>query len=247
MKFAGRFALTAALLSLAVLIGCGGDDNNSGRLRVFDAMTNAGPVDVYLGSTRIAQGITFNPTQAPNIRYTGYGPGTYQLHVFVANANPATAVPILSQQVTLNGGRDYTVILVGRIGGGVAILPSLLFLTDNNQNPDSNIRLRVVHAAPLDPAVNVDVYVTNPNTAITTVGPSLSNVPYLGNNYIVPDLNTGQYQIQFTTARTKTVLNAASTGTVDLNQGGTIRTIVMVGDGTGNPRVQLAVLQDRNP
>lgn len=234
----------AGIMAIAALAGCNGN-GGSGSLRIVDASTNAGAVDVYLGSRLVAQNVTFIPAAYPGLSYLTVPKGTQSLAVYPAGTVPASTSPLVSAQVTINTSLSYTVVLTGLKGNATAPL-NLLLLNDNNADPgNGKVRLRVIHAAPLSPAVNTDVYVTAPNGDISSVGPQISSLPYLGSSYLVPDLNTGTYRMRFTQSGTKTVLNGADLQGVDLTTSGVVRTVILVGDGTPNAPVQLGVLKDR--
>jgi hypothetical protein len=84
------------------------------------------------------------------LSYVTVPAGTYEIDVYAGSltlAQTATATPVLSEDLTVAAGTDYTVIAIGT--NTVAYPLDLLVLDDTTEAPASaTAKLRVVHAAP---------------------------------------------------------------------------------------------------
>ena len=114
-------------------------------------------------------------------------------------------------------------------------------LIDDNTLPTSgNIKLRLVHASPS--AGPVDIYVVSPGTDITTVTPTLSNVPFkTASAYL--SVAAGSYEVLITPTGSKTV--AIDSGSLTL-AAGQIRTAIALDAPGGGAPLTAIVLSDRN-
>ena len=124
---------------------------------------------------------------------------------------------------------------------GIDEVVSILLLEDSNAEPVAGqVKLRVVHAAPGAPAV--DVYVTTPFEALDAKNPVLSNVPFkVSSDYLAVPIQ--MYQARVAVAGTKTVA-------IDSHRiatwGGMIRTVVAVDNRGGGAPFDVILLPDRN-
>ena len=118
---------------------------------------------------------------------------------------------------------------------GFAVLPpggltdfsiAAVLLTDDNSAPSSgNVKIRVLHAAPVDAIAppDLDVYIVAHGTDITGVTPNVSSLSY-GQASAYQDVPATSNQVIFTNAGSKSpVINATYTLTA-----GQIRTLVIV-------------------
>ncbi len=206
------------------------------RVRVVHASPDAPPVDIYVDGQLALTGIPFG-------EYTDYVdlPGGQRLFaVFVAGTNTRVAdVPAF-----LSTAVDYTVVAMGFAGGGKTPSFRLMLLVDANTEPlEGFAKVRVIHAAPSAPAV--DIYWTKPFLALRGQLPVLTSVPFgAASNYLtVPTGKAAQYQARVAVAGTQTV--AIDSGRLVLNSQ-EVRTIIAVDNAGGGAPFSAIVLRDRN-
>jgi len=147
--------LMAVLGALALIVSAvpfaGGDasaQSAGARIRVLHASPDAPAVDVYLDGSEAVSDLAFSSI-------TDYVPvpsGAHAVQVFPSSANGSGTPVIDVPTLTLDAGKDYTVAAVGKLAD---IEP--LVLVDNNGAPAAgNAHIRVVHASPDAP--NVDIF-----------------------------------------------------------------------------------------
>jgi uncharacterized protein DUF4397 len=177
-----------AILSLTATMGF------AQRIRVVHASPDAPAVDVYVDSAKAVEALPFGD-------YTDYIDvplSQIEYSIFVSGTDTKVT------SGTLFVDTDLTIIASGFAGGGTPAF-GLTVLRDSNRIPAvGKARVRVVHAAPSAPAV--DVYFTSPYGALSI--PVLTGVPFgVGSGYLT--VNAGmkekQYQARVTVADTKTV------------------------------------------
>lgn len=147
------------------------------------------------------------------------GPGQYRLDVVPTG----TSTIAITATVNLAANTDYTVLAVG---DGQRQPLELLALTDDNRAPAlSQLKLRVVHAAPF--ANTLDGTRVSVRTDAGAVVGGLSNVPFKGvSGYL--NLPTGSYNLKVATVDgSRNLIDAAP---VTLPAGAVI-TLVAVGNG----------------
>ena len=121
--------------------------DNRARLRAVHASPNAPNVDILVDNTVVLADVAFKEF----LDYTAVQKGDRNIKVNVTS----TSTSVIDVTPTLDGGTDYTVLAVNFVA---SIEP--LLLTDDNTSPTpGNARVRVVHASPDAP--NVDVLVDN--------------------------------------------------------------------------------------
>ncbi len=119
------------------------DVTTPGRLRLVHAMAGVGPVNLAVDGVVIFTNIAY----AAATPYVSLAAGQHTLTITLAGATR----PLLNQAVTLAGETDHTALAAGATGA-----LSLTLLEDDNARPATGkARLRVVHAAPNAPAVDV--------------------------------------------------------------------------------------------
>jgi len=206
------------------------------RVRVVHASPDAPAVDIYVDGQMALSGIPFG-------EYTDYVDlpgGQRTFSVFVAGTN--TRVADVTAFLTPN--LDYTVLAMGFATGGKSPSFRLMLLTDFNSEPiEGFAKVRVIHAAPSAPAV--DIYWTKPFLALRGQLPVLTNVPFgAASNYLtVPTGKAAQYQARVAVAGTQTV--AINSGRLILNSQ-EVRTIIAVDNEGGGAPFRAIVLRDRN-
>lgn len=185
-------ASSLVLLATAVAAfsaGCN-DGRSSNRvrtasLRVLHASPDAPAVDVLIDGTAAL-------TAVPYEAGAGHLPlPAGQRNLQVAPTGTTTAV--IDVTPDLGAGRKYTAIALGR----VAAIEALLLEDDPTPIAASDVRVRVVHAAPGVGAV--DVYVTAPGADLAGATPTLDDVPFkVASGQLT--LPAGAYQVRITAA-----------------------------------------------
>lgn len=232
IKRPARMALTLAAV-LAFAAGCGDDDpvtpQPAANLRILHASPDAPAVDVLIDGRVVASAVPYKAFS----QYLPVAAGTRNIQVR-ATANPSLVVIDVSP--ALDADTDYTVIARNLIA---SIEPWLL--RDDNSAPGSGqIKLRLVHAAPGAPAV--DIFVTAPGVDLSTATPVLTDVPYAAaSNYLT--VPAGTYQVRICPANSINV--AIDSGALTL-AAGQIRTAVAVDNTSGGSPFGAVVLPDRN-
>ena len=197
------------------------------RVRVVHASPDAPAVDVYADGTKVLSNVPYKGASD----YLPVPAGAHSFKVYAAGANPASATAVISADATLGAGKDYTVVAVGTLAN---IKPAVF--EDNNAAPAAGkAHVRVIHASPDAPAVDVAVKggpvvfsnLTFPNAA----GPS--------------PVNAGTYDLEVRAAGTTTValpINGAQL------QAGKIYTVLAVGLLNGTPQLEaLPIANDPAP
>ena len=207
------------------------------RVRVVHASPDAPNVDILVDGARALENIPFT-------EYTDYvtlPTGQRNLAVFVAG----TDTQVLEANLFIQNGVDYTILATGFAGGGAPALDLLVLRDRAGTTAPGSAKVRVVHAAPSAPAV--DVYLTSPFLALGSQIPVLASVPFGAASSYLPVLTGSvnrQYQARVTLAGTTTV--AIDSGRIVLPSEA-VRTYVaveMMGD-TG-PVFKIIELRDRN-
>lgn len=218
-------AVALALASLALTqtggAAFGGEDT---RVRVVHASPDAPNVDVYVDDTKAL-------TNVPYKAESGYLPlpaGAHNFKVYATGANPASDDPVIDADATLGAGKDYTVVALGEVANITAGV-----FEDNNAAPAAGkAHVRVIHAAPGAPSVDVAV----------AGGPVLfSNLPF-GEADGPSPVDAGTYDLEVRAAGTTNV--ALPISDVAL-QAGKVYTVLAVGLIDGEPALEaLPIVND---
>jgi len=178
--------LLLSLMMITLLTASGASAANEARIRVFHASPDAPAVDVYVNGARAVEGLAFEKATG----YVSLAAGSYRIQVVPAGA-ALSAGAVIDATVSLEANTDYTVAAVGKVA---AIKPAVF--VDNNGAPAAgNAHIRVIHASPDAPAVDVAVKggaVLIPNLAF----------PNASNYTPVP---AGTYDLEVRAAGTMTV------------------------------------------
>jgi hypothetical protein len=201
------------------------------RIRVVHASPDAPNVDVYADGQIAVENLPFGD-------YTDYitvTPGQRNFAVFVAG----TQTKVLEASPNIGAGQDYTIVAAGFVAKAPAL--RLLLLGDLAGSPsETQTRVRVVHASPTAPAV--DVFFTSPYLPLRNRPATLSGVPFGAASGFLT-VPPGQYQARVTPAGTTTV--AIDSGRIVIPPGAT-RTIIAVDAKGGGGPLGAIVLLDRN-
>jgi Domain of unknown function (DUF4397) len=201
----------AALIS-ATLTACGGgsSSHDSAQLRAVHASPDAPKVDVVVNKKKLAEASYGEATG-----FNSVDPGNATININVNGSNPT--VTALAAQAALERNKYYTVLAANK----AASIEALTVVDENNTPASGSAKLRVVHAAPDAP--EVDVYVTAPSVDIgaTLAVPALSFafkgiVPANGTRAL--EVPGGDYRIRVTPKGSKTPV-VYDSGTVNVASG----------------------------
>ena len=122
-------------------------DHHEAMVRVIHASPDAPAVDVYVDGEAVVEGAEYK--QATD--YMALPAGDHEIEVFPAGEN-GEGEPVISQSVTLEEGMKYSAAAVGKLDG-----ISLWALGDDMEASEGKAKVRVVHASPDAPNVDVAV------------------------------------------------------------------------------------------
>jgi len=224
------FAICLAALALA---GCKVDSINyfpphPAQVRVLNLLPDSGGVDVQINGAPAFSNVAFQAA-------TGYQSYDNQSTQFTVTYT-GTTTQVGSFSFPLGGEQPYTLVVYGSTTAPLMTLVSEV----TNAPVNGNIQLSVFNAA--QNATSVDIYITAPGVDISTVNPNFFGVSYSGTSFNIA-FSPGTYQIQVTTAGTKTVI---------YDSGGTVYTpnialsFITYAVGSG-ALVNAAVLQSKGP
>lgn len=175
-----------ALLMVAAIPSASMAQTANARVRVMHASPDAPAVDVYVNGAAVLRNVPFFTVSD----FLSVPAGTYRVQVTPAGASPDSAV--LDGQVTIEGGVDYTIAALNTLENiEVGILED-----DNTAPPAGQARVRVFHASPDAPAV--DIKLAGTQTAVVSAA-EFGDYAYL----TVP---AGTYRFDITPAGSNTVV-----------------------------------------
>ncbi len=120
------------------------------QVRVVHVLDGVASLDVYLDGEAVAQDVAFRAA-------TDFAPwreGEYELAIFEAGADPASADALLAQSVIIDKGKAYSLTAIGRIGVPGPRLVAVAHTLDYSGEKDG-LRLVVVNALSDRPLVDV--------------------------------------------------------------------------------------------
>lgn len=200
----------AALLVAPFAAPAGAQGADTGRVRVMHASPDAPAVDIFVDGQKAVTALEF-PENTP---YVELSQGPHNVKVF-ASPSDGTGDPVLEADLNVAAGQDYTVLAVGLLAdGSIELLP----LQDDNSTPAAGqAHVRLIHASPDAPAV--DVVVAGTDTKV------FSNIAFKAASPYTP-VPAGTYDLE---------VKAAGTDTTALTLSGvalaerTVYTVVAVG------------------
>jgi len=206
------------------MAGCGSGGNT--QFRLMNAVPDESSLNVLVDSTSVSSNLAYGTSTG----YLSESSGSHQ----VAIEPSGSSTTLLQQSISLASGSATTVISFN-FSSSIANL----VLNDDNSAPTSgDFKIRVVNASPnLGPA---DVYIVTPGTALSTVGPTVSNLGF-GATTSYQSLAAANYEIALTSVGQKFAV--IDTGTLTLSSG-QIRTFVGLNNPSGG--FTYAMLQDVN-
>lgn len=203
-------ALAALVSLLASTSALSAQAADTGRVRIMHASPDTPPVDIFVDGQKAVTALAF----PKDTGYVTLPAGPHNVKVFVSPSDGA-GTPALEADLTITKGKDYTVLAVGEVGKATL---GLLPLEDNNATPaNGKAHVRLIHASPDAPAVDVGVAGTSVKV--------FSNVAYKGVGAYTP-VDAGSYNLEVRPAGATTVaLAIPGLGLKDR----TVYTVVAVG------------------
>lgn len=187
-------------ISLVALTGDGGtvefqDTNAVAELRAVHASASTPAVDVIVNddlANPFIAGLTY-PNFAPEMGFAGVPAGSYDISV--VDSDTQMAEPINLDGVGLEAGVTYDIIAINEFPGVEALIE-----TDDYRRLETAAKVRIIHASTVADTVSptgVDIYVTDPDTMIEDVMPTIENFEYEDNTGFI-QLAPGNYKITVT-------------------------------------------------
>lgn len=226
-RLLGILGAVGAIGLMVLFGGASASAEDMARVRVVHASPDAPAVDVYADGNKVLSNVPFKGSSD----YLSVPAGPHNFKVYAAGENPASGTAVIDADATLAAGKDYTIVAVGRVAD---IKPAVF--EDNNAAPAAGkAHVRVIHASPDAPAVDVAVKggpVVFANLAFpNAAGPS--------------PVDAGTYDLEVRAAGTTTV--ALPINGVQL-QAGKIYTVLAVGLLNGTPALEaLPIVNDPAP
>ncbi|MEO8540012.1 MAG: DUF4397 domain-containing protein [bacterium] len=154
--FLAAVALLAVFAATAVFSPRQASAADTGRVRVMHASPDTPAVDIFVDGAKAVTALAF-PANTP---YVSLPAGGHNVKVFVSPSN-GTGAPALEANLEVGAGKDYTILAVGELGKSTL---GLYPLQDDNTTPAAGkAHIRLIHASPDAPPVNVAVSGTSTN------------------------------------------------------------------------------------
>jgi hypothetical protein len=216
-RLLGILGAMGAIGMMGLFGGTPASAEDMARVRVVHASPDAPAVDVYADGSKVLSDVPFKGSSD----YLSVPAGAHSFKVFAAGANPTSDTAVLNADATLGAGKDYTIVAVGKVAD---IKPAVF--EDNNTAPEAGkAHVRVIHASPDAPAVDIAV----------------KGGPVLFSELAFPDaagpspVDAGTYDLEVRAAGTTTV--ALPINGVQL-EAGKIYTVLAVGLLNGTPALE---------
>ena len=216
-----RHVRLLALLAVLPLAACEDDSVQpveAARVRLLNAVTDAGSLNLRLDAGNITTGLGYNNAPA----YARVRSGSRTLSVRTA----AGTADLISTNVNLATDQDYTFIYAGKTGATGTYAPRFINLADNGATPTGeNGAVRVVHASVGAPAA-VDVYLLDEDETLAAATPEFTGIDFAEvSNYVTAP--AGTYSVVVTATGTKTASITQADVTLAAGQK---RTVAVIGD-----------------
>jgi len=237
-----RAMAPVAMLALAACSDSDGPNNDPGTppppapqgeavVQALHASPDAPAVNLSIGGTTIDDVDYGVGTGALTVQN-----GTYPVTVDGILPDGSTTAVIGPVNLTFEADTRYYILAVG----AVADIEPLILTQDETDVPAGSARVRVAHAAPMAP--EVDVYVTAPGADLSASAP-LGTFSF-GGDLGPAEVTAGDYQIRVTVAGDPTAV-AYDSGTVTLPDGANLLVSAVENTATGDSPIQL-IVQDAN-
>jgi len=139
-RYAAFFALTVGFLVFPQIVSA----ESAARVRVLHASVDAPPVDILVNDSVAIEDLSFGNIAG----YVSLPSGSYSIKVRGANT---TGPDVISTNITVRGGRDYTIAASGTLSSiKAAVYEDSNVLANKNKG-----KLRVIHLSPGAPAVDI--------------------------------------------------------------------------------------------
>lgn len=217
-----KFWMVFTLLAVLVLGGVASAHAQTGpsRIRVFHASPDAPNVDVLVNDELAFENVAFRQVTD----YSMVEPGSYNIKVVPTGAAEPVVIDV---NVDLATGTFYTIVAADIL----ANITPLVVVDDVTRPNPGQARIRVVHAAPDAPAV--DVAVTNGNVLF-------SGLEFTGiSEYLTVEVGT--YNLEIRQAGTDVVVLALPGVALD---SGSVQTVYATGLLNGAPAFDVTVLTE---
>jgi hypothetical protein len=193
------FIVASCMLALTVAgCGSGGGSSSSAQIRFMNALVDAGPINVSVGSNSVVSGLAFEGQTL----YLGTDAGNQEFKVGIAGGTST----IIDTTFNLSGDTKYTYLVYG-----TASAPTSQLISDAIADPSSGLfQIRVTNAA--FGSAGLDVYITTPGASLDTASPNISNITFNGSSTFT-QLAPGALQVRLTLHNSKQVIYDAGTVT----------------------------------
>jgi hypothetical protein len=217
------------LLSLVAvgLAGCN-DSDPQAQLRLVHASPDAPKVDVFAGEGRLVGALDYG--QATAFADIDAGRATVRVNGLLPGGTTSTVIGPASLDLATD--MQYTVMAVGN----VATIEPLVLSQPATTVPAGSTRLRVVHAAPDAPAV--DVYLTAPTAALAASTP-VATLSFK-QDLAPTEVAAGSYRVRVTPAGNRNAL-VFDSGTLELTSGASLLIAAIENTDAGTAPIQLLV------
>ncbi|MFM1886835.1 MAG: hypothetical protein RL026_1992 [Pseudomonadota bacterium] len=231
-----RCRIFAALAGLALLAGCGSLDNPpsapqaqpQARLQVIHAAPDAPSFEVLAANSPVWSAGDYG--QASPLLQVPARPVAIEVKARLPGSRTATLIGPVT--LGLADKSRYTVVATGRISD---LQPVVLSTTDVAP-PAGLVRLRLLHAAPAAPTV--DVYLTAP-TAALAVSTALTRLAFR-QDFGPAEVADGSYRIRITPAGNREVV-VFDSGPLTLASQSDLTVVAIDNTGPGDAPLQLLV------
>lgn len=216
--FTATTAFGIAGAALVVPAGTASAATGDSMVRVAHLSPDAPNVDVYVNNAKTLSDVSYKTVS----KYLSVPAGQYRFEVRPAGADPGSKA-VIDASSTLTAGKAVTVAAVGAL----ANIKGQIYTDDISAPASGKAKVRVVHAAPEVPAVDVAV----------AGGPTLFSGASFPQATAYAEVAGGSYNLEVRPAGTQTVALKATQAV----QAGSIYTIAAIG-GAGKPTELLPIV-----
>jgi hypothetical protein len=241
--------IASALVLSAALMACNTPAPQPTAIRFFNAVPDSIGMGVDLSDvliTPITTPVVFRAAFPSNSTYRSALEGTLDYSLCPAEDRNCPA-QVKNRKAVLSGNKKTTFVLIGTratnddTGTDARLLEALTLSDDTTAPVAGKARIRVVHVAPVVAAKNVDLFITAPDTDLSTIT-TPAQISYKG-TYDYRDLNAGSYRIRLTAPGvTNTVLVDSDTLVLEADK---TYTAVLTNPDAGNSNKGVTLLTDK--